>query len=173
MKLLGVTHCKKVSFSIERVGAGSVPEAEVIATLDSRQHYKFVHDGLQGEPEAFPPDVTTDDPTGTERFSSRAIRIEEFRSPQKVLFSLSIGGSDNVPSGIARIMVRSHAEKLSVITGTDYGAAYIVTLIVAVVVLLVCPVAFLMMQRRLKASNARIAQLQSSVHRAAGTVGGE
>jgi hypothetical protein len=104
------SQCRKMAFSLVREGSGSVPSLEI--TLSLKNHATaIVSTSPDLKPESFPPNIEIINPSSNERFYSHTVSITQFRSPQRLVLTVVIGGQQQIPARSGRIVLNSSYDK--------------------------------------------------------------
>jgi hypothetical protein len=143
------SECRKLAFSIVREGSGSVPNLKITVALKNHTTW-IVSTSTDAKPDSFPPDIEIIDSSSNERFYSRTIDINQFRSPQRLGLTAFIASQGQIPSRSGRIVLSSTDEKLVVLDGPDYATFYFIFLYIAVFVLIVSIVSVFVLWARLQ-----------------------
>jgi hypothetical protein len=133
------SQCRKIAFSLVREGSGSIPSLEITVSLKNRMT-AIVSTSSDLKPESFPPNIEITNPSSNERFYSHTVNIVQFRSPQKLVLTLVIGGQGQIPARIGRIVLNSSDEKLVVLEGPDYSTLFLICVIASAFLLIVLTV---------------------------------
>lgn len=133
------SQCRKIAFSLVREGNGSIPSLEITVSLKNRMT-AIVSTSPDLKPESFPPNIEITNPASNERFYSHTVNIVQFRSPQRLVLTLVIGGQGQIPARNGRIVLNSSDENLVVLEGPDYSTIFLVCLMTSAFLLIVLTV---------------------------------
>ena len=145
------TQCRKIGFSMEREGSGSIPSLEVTVSL--KNHVAaIVSASADLRPESFPPNIEITDTSSNERFYSRTVGITQFRDRQKLFLIVFLGSQGQIPGDSGRVVLNSSDEKLVVLDGSDHATLYLIAWYCSIFVVIVLAVIVLVLWSRLQPS---------------------